>query len=112
MGRSDAAIIKCYQEWVDSGRFRHHDALDSSLSAIRRVIRTLESSVTTDRRLIERNLHSYQPLRHLRLTPAHCRARLQWHLSRSVWNHADWGRIAFSNESRFQLCSDDHRRQV
>ncbi|GFV34857.1 HTH_Tnp_Tc3_2 domain-containing protein [Trichonephila clavipes] len=24
MGRSDAAIRRCKQEWVDSGRFQHH----------------------------------------------------------------------------------------
>ncbi|XP_042910476.2 estradiol 17-beta-dehydrogenase 2 [Parasteatoda tepidariorum] len=28
------------------------------------------------------------------------------------WNGADWGRLVFSHESRFQLCSDDHRRRV
>ncbi|GFW99745.1 uncharacterized protein TNCV_3419751 [Trichonephila clavipes] len=44
--------------------------------------------------------------------PAHCRGRLQWCLARSGWNHADWGRIVFSDESRFQLCPDDHRRRV
>ncbi|GFX56889.1 transposable element Tc1 transposase [Trichonephila clavipes] len=29
-----------------------------------------------------------------------------------VWNHADWGRIVFNDESRLQLCPDDHRRRV
>ncbi|GFW06207.1 uncharacterized protein TNCV_36821 [Trichonephila clavipes] len=33
-------------------------------------------------------------------------------LKEGGWNHADWGRIAFSDESRFQLCLDDHRRCV
>ncbi|GFX09997.1 uncharacterized protein TNCV_4101361 [Trichonephila clavipes] len=28
------------------------------------------------------------------------------------WNHADWGRIVFSDESHFQLCPDNHRRRV
>ncbi|GFY11726.1 transposable element Tc1 transposase [Trichonephila clavipes] len=64
------------------------------------------------RQLIERNLRSYRPLRHLPLTPAHCRVRLQWCFARSCWNHADWGRIVFINESRFQLCPDDHRRRI
>ncbi|GFW87804.1 hypothetical protein TNCV_1359081 [Trichonephila clavipes] len=26
MGRSDAAIKRCWQEWVDSGRFQYHDS--------------------------------------------------------------------------------------
>ncbi|GFV07632.1 transposable element Tc1 transposase [Trichonephila clavipes] len=68
--------------------------------------------MTIHRQLIERNLHSYRPLRHLPLTSAHCRDRLQWCLARSGWNHADRGRIVFINESRFQLCPDDHRRRV
>ncbi|GFV21301.1 uncharacterized protein TNCV_4888961 [Trichonephila clavipes] len=45
-------------------------------------------------------------------TPAHCPARLQWCLARSGLNHADWGRIVFSEESRFQLCFEDDRRRV
>ncbi|GFS75703.1 transposable element Tc1 transposase [Trichonephila clavipes] len=67
--------------------------------------------MTIHRRLTERNLHSYRPLRHLPLTPVHCRARLQWCLSLSGWN-AVWGHIVFSDESRFHLCPDDHRRGV
>ncbi|GFW81326.1 HTH_Tnp_Tc3_2 domain-containing protein [Trichonephila clavipes] len=68
--------------------------------------------MTIHRLLIERNLRSYRPLRHLPLTPAHCVARLQWFLVRSGWNQADWGRIVFSDESCFQLCSDDNRRRA
>ncbi|GFX22481.1 HTH_Tnp_Tc3_2 domain-containing protein [Trichonephila clavipes] len=66
--------------------------------------------MTIHKWLVERNLRSYRQLRHLPLTPAHCRARLQWCLTLSSWNHADWGRIVFSDESRFQLCPDDLRR--
>ncbi|GFT48281.1 HTH_Tnp_Tc3_2 domain-containing protein [Trichonephila clavipes] len=85
---------------VDSGRFQRQDGsdrskatadredrlivrsavtvLDSSLSTIRRAARTRVYTMTIHRRLIERNLRSYRPLRHLPLMPAHCRARLQW----------------------------------
>ncbi|UYV68098.1 Transposase [Cordylochernes scorpioides] len=38
--------------------------------------------------------------------------RLQWCRGRSTWNCADWGRIVFSGESRFLLCSDDRRKRV
>ncbi|GFX74986.1 HTH_Tnp_Tc3_2 domain-containing protein [Trichonephila clavipes] len=64
------------------------------------------------RRLIERNLRSYRPLRYLPFTPAHCRDRLQWCLSLSNWNHAVRGHIVFSDESRFQRCPDDHQRRI
>ncbi|GFX41743.1 hypothetical protein TNCV_388561 [Trichonephila clavipes] len=62
--------------------------------------------------MIERNLRSYRPLRHLSLTLADRAARLQWCLARSGWNHVDCGCIVFSDESRFQLCLDDHRKRV
>ncbi|GFU33235.1 hypothetical protein TNCV_4157361 [Trichonephila clavipes] len=39
--------------------------------------------MTIHRPLTEQNLRSYQSLRHLRLTLAHCRARLRWCLARS-----------------------------
>ncbi|GFW01585.1 uncharacterized protein TNCV_4085001 [Trichonephila clavipes] len=58
----------------------------------------------------ERNLRSCR--RNLPLTPAHCRARVQWCMIRSGWNHADWGLIEFSDESHFQLCPGNHRRRV
>ncbi|GFW03499.1 transposable element Tc1 transposase [Trichonephila clavipes] len=64
------------------------------------------------RRLIEHNLHSYQPLRNLPLTPSHSRDRLQWCSARSGWNYVNWERIVFSDEYRFQLCPDAHRRRV
>ncbi|GFU00736.1 transposable element Tc1 transposase [Trichonephila clavipes] len=87
-------------------------APDYWFSTIRRAPRTRVSTPTIHRRLTERNLHSYRPLRHLPPTPVRCRARLQWFMSLSGWNHADWGHIVFSDESRFHLCPDDHRRRV
>ncbi|GFV13594.1 HTH_Tnp_Tc3_2 domain-containing protein [Trichonephila clavipes] len=99
MGRSDVAIRRCWQEWVGNDRFQRHDdsgrpkatadgedrlivrsavtASDSSLSTIRRTTRTRVFAMTIHRRLIERNLPSYQPLRHLPFAPARCRAGLQ-----------------------------------
>ncbi|GFY25352.1 HTH_Tnp_Tc3_2 domain-containing protein [Trichonephila clavipes] len=96
MGRSDTAIRICWQEWVDSGRFQRHDgsgrpratadredrlivrsvvtASGSSVSTIRRTTRTQVSTMTLHRRLIERNLRSYQPPRHLPFTPARSRS--------------------------------------
>ncbi|GFT08961.1 HTH_Tnp_Tc3_2 domain-containing protein [Trichonephila clavipes] len=64
-------------------------APDLSLSTIRRVTRTLVSTLTIHKRQIERNLRSYQSLRYLPLTPAHCRAMLKRYLARSGWNSAD-----------------------
>ncbi|GFW31658.1 HTH_Tnp_Tc3_2 domain-containing protein [Trichonephila clavipes] len=133
MGRSDAAIRRCWQEWMENGRCQRHDGsgrpraiinrqdrlivrsavtpLDSSFSTNRRATRARVSAMTIHRPLIERNLRSYRSLLQLPLTPVHCRAKLQWCLARSGWNQADWGRIVLRDES-FQLCPDDHRRRV
>ncbi|GFT74749.1 HTH_Tnp_Tc3_2 domain-containing protein [Nephila pilipes] len=97
MGRSDGAIRKCLQEWVDNGRFQRHDgngrlraptdredrvivrsavtAPDSSLPTIRLATHTRVSTITLHRWLIERNLRTDRPLP---LMPAHCRDRLHW----------------------------------
>ncbi|GFY09441.1 HTH_Tnp_Tc3_2 domain-containing protein [Trichonephila clavipes] len=99
--------------WVDNGRFQRHDGSgrpratadredklivksavtappDSLSSSIRRVTRTSVSTMTFHRWLIERNLRAYRSLCHLPFTPVHCRARLEWCLDQSDWNHADW----------------------
>ncbi|UYV68887.1 EPM2AIP1 [Cordylochernes scorpioides] len=39
-------------------------------------------------------------------------ATTQWCRERSTWNCADWGRIVFSDKSRFLLCPDDCRKRV
>ncbi|GFV81235.1 HTH_Tnp_Tc3_2 domain-containing protein [Trichonephila clavipes] len=80
MGRSYRAIRRCWQEWMDNGRFQRHDgrgrpkatadregrlivrssvtASDSPLSTIRRVTCTRVFTLTIHRPLVERNLRS------------------------------------------------------
>ncbi|GFX82929.1 HTH_Tnp_Tc3_2 domain-containing protein [Trichonephila clavipes] len=102
---------------MNNGRVQSHDGSGRPKATADQVDRLIarsavaepDSSLLTIRRLIERNVCSYQPLRHLPLTPAHCRATLHWCLARSGWNHDDWGRIVLRDESRFQLYPDDHR---
>ncbi|GFX88136.1 HTH_Tnp_Tc3_2 domain-containing protein [Trichonephila clavipes] len=55
--------------------------LVSSLLNIRRMTCTRVSTMTIHRRLIERNLRSYRPLRPRPFTPAHSSAKLQWCLN-------------------------------
>ncbi|GFV07653.1 HTH_Tnp_Tc3_2 domain-containing protein [Trichonephila clavipes] len=52
-GRSDAAIRRCWKEWVGNGRFQCITALDSSLSIIRRATRTRVPTMNIHRRLIQ-----------------------------------------------------------
>ncbi|GFU01093.1 HTH_Tnp_Tc3_2 domain-containing protein [Trichonephila clavipes] len=93
VGRRDAVIRRCWQDWMNDGRFQRHDGCgrpraianredrlifryavtvpDSSLLTIRHANRTRVFTMTVYRWLIERNLRSYLQLRHLPLTPAH-----------------------------------------
>ncbi|UYV62024.1 hypothetical protein LAZ67_1007530 [Cordylochernes scorpioides] len=131
--RSDAAIRRCWQKLVNNGRLQRQDgsgrpratteredraivriavaAPESTLTTIQRVTGTQVSKMTINRRLRERNLRARRPLRCLPLTPVHRQVRLQWCRERSTWNCADWGRIVFSDESRFLLCPDDRRKR-
>ncbi|UYV75101.1 SIM2 [Cordylochernes scorpioides] len=132
--RNYAAIRRCSQKWVNNGSMQRQDgsgrpratteredraivrmavaAPESTLSTIQRVTGTQVSKMTINRRLKERNLRARRPLRCLPLTPVHRQVQLQWCRERSTWNCADWGRIVFSDESRFLLCPDDHRKHV
>ncbi|GFY13389.1 transposable element Tcb2 transposase [Trichonephila clavipes] len=62
-----------------------------------------------DQRLHGGGLFARRPLRCVPLTPAHRRRCSLW--CRELWNWRDneWGRVLFTDESRFSLSSDSHR---
>ncbi|GFX12236.1 HTH_Tnp_Tc3_2 domain-containing protein [Trichonephila clavipes] len=64
------------------------------------------------RHLAEANLKSKRPFRAFSLTPEHRQLRLQGCQARSMWNVTDWQKVAFSDESRFVLGTDDNRVRV
>ncbi|GFV56024.1 transposable element Tcb2 transposase [Trichonephila clavipes] len=70
------------------------------------------SSRTIRRHLAEGHLGSRRPLRVLPLTPTDRRLRLEWCRARGNWTAAEWNQVVFSDESRFNLSSDDNRVSV
>ncbi|GFW87752.1 transposable element Tc1 transposase [Trichonephila clavipes] len=66
------------------------------------------SRFTVARRLHGGGLFARRPVRCVPLTPAHRRRRSLW--CREHWNWIDneWGRVLFTDESRFSLSSDSH----
>ncbi|KFM75156.1 Transposable element Tcb2 transposase, partial [Stegodyphus mimosarum] len=64
------------------------------------------------RRLAEEQLVSRRPLRVLPLMPTHPRLRLEWCRARGNWTAAEWNQVVFSDESRFNLGSDDNLVRV
>ncbi|GFT50240.1 transposable element Tcb2 transposase [Trichonephila clavipes] len=62
-----------------------------------------------DRRLHGGGLFPRRPVRCVPLTPAHRRRRSLWCQKHRNWRDNEWGRVLFTDESRFSLSSDSHR---
>lgn len=70
------------------------------------------STKTVRRRLKEAGIKSYLPARGPLLTTDHRVARANFARSYQSWNDDDWGKILFTDESRFCLKPDDRRVKV
>ncbi|GFS90447.1 transposable element Tc1 transposase [Trichonephila clavipes] len=64
---------------------------------------------TVARRLHGGGLFARRPVRCVPLTPAHRRRRSLWCRQHRNWRDNEWGRVLFTDESRFSLSSDSHR---
>ncbi|GFT80553.1 transposable element Tcb2 transposase [Trichonephila clavipes] len=64
---------------------------------------------TVARRLHGSGLLARRPVRCVPLTPAHRRRRSLWCREHRNWRDNEWGRVLFTDESRFSLSSDSHR---
>ncbi|GFX91224.1 transposable element Tcb2 transposase [Trichonephila clavipes] len=67
------------------------------------------SRFTVARRLHGGGLFARRPVRCVPLTPAHRRRRSLWCREHQNWRDNKWGRVNFTDESRFSLSSDSHR---
>ncbi|GFV35075.1 transposable element Tcb2 transposase [Trichonephila clavipes] len=67
------------------------------------------SRFTVARRLHGGGLFARRPVRCVPLTPAHRRKRSLWCREHRNWRNNEWGRVFFTDESRFSLSSDSHR---
>ncbi|GFX86053.1 transposable element Tcb2 transposase [Trichonephila clavipes] len=67
------------------------------------------SRFTVARRLHGGGLFARRPVRCVPLTPAHRRRRSLWCREHRNWGDNEWGRVLFTDESRFSLSSDSHR---
>ncbi|GFX57562.1 transposable element Tcb2 transposase [Trichonephila clavipes] len=67
------------------------------------------SRFTVARRLHGGGLFARRPVQCVPLTPAHRRRRSLWCREHRNWRDNEWGRVLFTDESRFSLSSDYHR---
>ncbi|GFX11888.1 transposable element Tcb1 transposase [Trichonephila clavipes] len=70
------------------------------------------SRFTVARRLHGGGLFARRPVRCVPLTPAHRRRRSLWRREHRNWGDNEWGRVLFTDESRFSLSSDSHRKII
>ncbi|GFV81286.1 transposable element Tcb2 transposase [Trichonephila clavipes] len=138
LGRSNCVVRRYWNQWLPemsfirrprSGRSRqtcrredchivrnaraHPTASSAAIQAqVAPSLGAFVSSRTIRRRLAEGHLGSRHPLRVLPLTNTHRRLRLEWCRARGNWIVAEWNQVVFSDESRFNLSSDDNRVRV
>ncbi|GFX53754.1 transposable element Tcb2 transposase [Trichonephila clavipes] len=67
------------------------------------------SRFTVARRLHGGDLFARRPVRCVPLRPAHRRRCCLWCREHRNWRDNEWGRVLFTDESRFSLSSDSHR---
>ncbi|GFU04999.1 HTH_Tnp_Tc3_2 domain-containing protein [Trichonephila clavipes] len=67
------------------------------------------SRFTVARRLHGGGLFARRPVRCVPLAPAHRRRNSLWRREHRNWRDNEWGRVLFTDESRFSLSSDSHR---
>ncbi|GFT54401.1 transposable element Tcb2 transposase [Trichonephila clavipes] len=79
-------------------------------SIVSRLWRQFQTTGTAIRgRLHGGGLFARRPVRYVPLTPAHRRRRSLWCREHRNWRDNEWGRVLFTDESRFSLSSDSHR---
>ncbi|GFX97992.1 transposable element Tcb1 transposase [Trichonephila clavipes] len=67
------------------------------------------SRFTVARRLHGGGLFARRPVRFVPLTPAHRRRLSLWCREHRNWRDNEWGRVLFTDDSRFSFSSDSHR---
>ncbi|GFU79309.1 transposable element Tc1 transposase [Trichonephila clavipes] len=132
--RSECAVRNCWEQWTREGTLARKTGSGATRKTTRRedrrivrqalvdptvTLSTIRADVgvtivpqTISRHLTEANLKSKRNFRALPLTPEHGQLRLQWCQARSMWNVTDWQKVVFSDESRFDLGTDDNRVRV
>ncbi|GFY15639.1 transposable element Tcb2 transposase [Trichonephila clavipes] len=138
LGCPDCVVRRCWDQWIREISFTRRPSSGHPRQTSRRedhhIVRnahvqptassaTLQAQVapslgapvssrTIRRRVAEGHLGSLRPLCVLTLTPTHRRLRLEWYRARGNWISVEWNQFGFSDESRFNLSSDDNRVRV
>ncbi|GFV79051.1 transposable element Tcb2 transposase [Trichonephila clavipes] len=93
---------------LQARRIRRQTAGEISRHTTQATVRPI-SRFTVVRRLHGGGLFARRPVRCVPLRPAHRRRRSLWCREHRNWRDNKWGRVLFTDESRFSLSSDSHR---
>ncbi|GFW63865.1 transposable element Tcb2 transposase [Trichonephila clavipes] len=133
-GRSVCVMRRCWDQWIREMSFTRRPGSGRSRQTSRRedhhIVRNARvqptasspaiqthvapslgapvSSRTIRRRLAEGHLGLRRLLRVLPLTPTHRRLHLKWGRARGNWTAAESNQVILSDESRFNLSSDEN----
>ncbi|GFV42275.1 transposable element Tcb2 transposase [Trichonephila clavipes] len=111
---SDCVVRRCEDQWIRVMSFTRRPGSGCPRQTSRREVRHIGPLCLLEpyEGLAEGHLGSLRPLRVLPLTPAHRRLRFKWCRARGNWTAAERNQVVFSDESRFNLNSDDNHVRV
>ncbi|GBN83292.1 Transposable element Tcb2 transposase [Araneus ventricosus] len=134
IGFSRSTVSRVYREYTDGGKTsdrvickRQLDLNERGVRRLNRIVHsqrsqtlsqiTTQLSRTVFKRAVQRSPHrmgfgSHRPTRVPLLNARHRTARLAWARGHREWTLEDWKRVAWSDESRFQLLHVDGRLRI
>ncbi|GFY26807.1 transposable element Tcb1 transposase [Trichonephila clavipes] len=115
LGRSDCVVKGCWNHWIQEKCYLSKEQAQSTLDRLvcEKIAKLGPCVFLNPTKAPERRtLGSRYPLRVLPLRPTHRHFRLEWSCTRENWTAAEWNQVVFSDESRFNLCSDDNPVRV
>ncbi|GFX84999.1 transposable element Tcb2 transposase [Trichonephila clavipes] len=102
---SDCVMRRCWDQWIREISFTRRPGSGGPRQTSRRENHHINHTKALDRR----TFGIAAPITSAALTPTHRHLRLEWCRARGNWTAAEWNQVVFSDESRFNLSSDNNR---
>ncbi|GFU11980.1 transposable element Tcb2 transposase [Trichonephila clavipes] len=96
--RSKCVVRRCWDQWIRDMLFTRRPVVEKTATSTLYLLEPYKGAWLKD--IWDRVLP---------LTPTHQRLRLEWCRARGNWTAAEWNQVVFSDESRFNLSSNDNR---
>ncbi|GFV29358.1 transposable element Tcb2 transposase [Trichonephila clavipes] len=107
LSRSGCVMRKFWDQWIREMSFTRRPGSGRPRPTSHREVRPIAPVSSRTIRTIAEG--SPRPFHVISLMSPHRHFRLEWCRARGNWTAAEWNQIVFSDESRFNLSSDDNR---